>query len=861
MNDSPATKKLRRECEQGIAESLYRAAMEEERLGRRANAIEVMNRALAMRHPKARKQLEAWNNSEDPNANKKALSDIKHRRNEDDYKAKRAKNQRHLKRARQLLAVKEIDEALDECELVLVNDPYNQEAIRLRKAIQKKRAVILGQEFQVTREAMIADVDRAWRPVYAPNAREIDEASSSTVRRSIGEDPERTIEQSIRQRMKEMILPQISFKPPATIIDAIDFFRTASKDYDRPDIPLEERGFNFVIKSDTPLYSKAPAPEVEDADDFSDSGDEEEAPAGVDGVPVIQTITATNIPFDEALQLVCESVKYKYTVKGRIVMIMPEDETTEEMLIRSYPVMATFMEKMDSVSSEISDSGFGVSSSRKSKSDDEPTMEDKLKNVFEQLGVSWPEGSKIFYMSATGKLRVKNTEKNLSEIEKALVELNAEQKLVEIEARFVEVGQDDLNSLGFEWILNSDYTVAGGGWLARKLGVKNGGFVDSSASGVQTASDTVSGGAYYTTTSASGKTIGGTWADSSNSNLSSDSRMGPVGINAMGGTDANYGNGNRYLSTDSNHISGNGKSTNDQFMRVNAFLGSADLSMILHMLSQRSDTDLLSAPKVLTRPSNRAVIRVVTEYIYPQDYTVQLTSGSSSSSSSSSGQSSVLAIVEPENFTMREVGVILDVTPNLTDAGNLIELELKTEIVDEPTWKNYGMRIPFTANSRSGDPADIGGIIDSVTGAISALGTTLVDDVQKMFTEKLIETSMTSMENMSKESTLTYYEAPMEQPFFHMRKIESTVSIYPGATIVMGGLITETRRAMDDKIPFLGDLPFIGRLFRSHAEETKKKNLLIFVTTRLVDVRGREVSVGEGEVSSDAQVRAAPEQQ
>ena len=113
----------------------------------------------------------------------------------------------------------------------------------------------------------------------------------------------------------------------------------------------------------------------------------------------------------------------------------------------------------------------------------------------------------------------------------------------------------------------------------------------------------------------------------------------------------------------------------------------------------------------------------------------------------------------------------------------------------------------------------------------------------------------------STADNMTYYEAPMEQPFFHMRKIESTVSIYPGATIVMGGLITETRKAMDDKIPFLGDLPFIGRLFRSHAEQTVKKNLLIFVTTRLVDVRGREVSVGEGEVASDAQVRAAPEQQ
>ena len=862
LNDSPATKKLRRECEQGIAESLYRAAMEEDRIGRRGNAIELMNRALAMRHPKARKQLEEWNTTEDPTANKKALSDLKHRRNEDDYKAKRAKNQRHLKRARQLLAVREIDQALDECELVLVNDPYNQEAIRLRNAIQKKRAIILGQEFKVTREAMIADVDRAWRPVYAPNARDIEDASSSTVRRSTGEDPERTIEQSIRQRMKEMILPQISFQPPATIIEAIDYFRTASKDYDRPDIPLEDRGFNFVMKSDKQLYSKSAAPEAEDADDFSDSGsddDEGEAP-GVDGVPVIPKIVATNIPFDEALQLVCESVKYKYTVKGRIVMIMPEDETTEEMLIRSYPVMATFMEKMDSVSGEISESSFGVSSKRSSSSEEEDeSKEAKLKKVFEALGVSWPEGSTLFYMSATGKLRVKNTEKNLSEIEKALVELNAEQKLVEIEARFVEVGQEDLNSLGFEWILNSDYTLAGGGWLARKLGVRDGGFVKSSSDGVASSSDTVSGGALYTTQSASGGTKNGSWATASTDGI--PGRTGSVGINAMGGTDAEYGNGNRYLSTTGNHVSGNGKSTNDQFMRVNAFLGSADLSMILHMLSQRSDTDLLSAPKVLTRPSNRATIRVVTEFIYPQDYTVQLTSGSSSSSSSSSGQSSVLAIVEPENFTMREVGVKLDVTPNLTDAGNLIELELKTEVVDEPTWKNYGMRIPFTANGRQGDPADIAGIVESVSAAITSIGSGLTRDIKNMFTEKLLESSVTSIENMSKESTLTYYEAPMEQPFFHVRQIESTVSIYPGATIVMGGLITESRKAMDDKIPFLGDLPFIGRFFRSHAEQTVKKNLLIFLTTRLVDVRGREVSVGDGEVMSDAEVKAAPEAQ
>ena len=109
----------------------------------------------------------------------------------------------------------------------------------------------------------------------------------------------------------------------------------------------------------------------------------------------------------------------------------------------------------------------------------------------------------------------------------------------------------------------------------------------------------------------------------------------------------------------------------------------------------------------------------------------------------------------------------------------------------------------------------------------------------------------------SSSENITYYEAPMEQPFFHVRSIDSSVSVYPGATIVMGGLITEQRKAMDDKIPFLGDLPFVGRFFRSHAEETNKRNLLIFVTTRLVDVRGREVQMTASD-SRDTDVIAAP---
>ena len=297
-------------------------------------------------------------------------------------------------------------------------------------------------------------------------------------------------------------------------------------------------------------------------------------------------------------------------------------------------------------------------------------------------------------------------------------------------------------------------------------------------------------------------------------------------------------------------------------MRINAFLGGADLSMILHMLSQRSDTDLLSAPKVLTQSGQEAVMKVVTEYIYPTDYEVQLQSSSSNNGGGNSGgsQSAILAVVEPQEFTMREVGVILRVIPTLTDDGNLIDLELETQVVDEPTWKNYGMKIPFTGNSSLQSFEGIGTIFTGLSDIIASVGGTIDTALKNMIVTEASDAAVQAMKNLSSsgDKNMTYYDAPMEQPFFHTRHINSKISVYPGATIVMGGLITEHRKAMDDKIPFLGDLPFIGRLFRSHSEQTTKRNLLVFVTTRLVDVRGREVTMSSNE-TTDADVKAAPE--
>jgi type II secretory pathway component GspD/PulD (secretin) len=164
------------------------------------------------------------------------------------------------------------------------------------------------------------------------------------------------------------------------------------------------------------------------------------------------------------------------------------------------------------------------------------------------------------------------------------------------------------------------------------------------------------------------------------------------------------------------------------------------------------------------------------------------------------------------------------------------------------------MRIPFTGNSRSGDVT-----FPDAPNVPLPTGYDMEETIKKIW--DIWANAIDNIANaMNGSQNITYYDAPMEQPFFHVRSVDSKVSVYPGATIVMGGLITEARKAMDDKIPFLGDIPFIGRLFRSHSEQTSKRNLLIFVTTRLVDVRGREISLSALE-QKDSEVKAAPAEQ
>ena len=76
------------------------------------------------------------------------------------------------------------------------------------------------------------------------------------------------------------------------------------------------------------------------------------------------------------------------------------------------------------------------------------------------------------------------------------------------------------------------------------------------------------------------------------------------------------------------------------------------------------------------------------------------------------------------------------------------------------------------------------------------------------------------------------------QPIFSVRDISTKVTIWDGATLIMGWLTREEVKKVNDRIPVLGDIPLLGKLFRSKGESAQKRNLLIFVTANLLSPGG-----------------------
>ena len=215
------------------------------------------------------------------------------------------------------------------------------------------------------------------------------------------------------------------------------------------------------------------------------------------------------------------------------------------------------------------------------------------------------------------------------------------------------------------------------------------------------------------------------------------------------------------------------------------------LSGTVHALNQCDSLDILSTPRVTTLNGQEATIRMVTDVYYPSDWsdpqvaTVTGTTNNSSGSSSSTTVSSYVASI-PNFDEATEEGVILKVTPNVDADHYTITLDMSPVVQRFSSWADYSYNI--TTTDSAGKNSDVNNVL--------------------------------------------------KKAIIVARTLTTTVSVYDGETIVLGGAISDEVTQVNDKTPILGDVPFLGRFFQSQYQIKKKKNLLIFLTCRLVNPDG-----------------------
>ena len=234
--------------------------------------------------------------------------------------------------------------------------------------------------------------------------------------------------------------------------------------------------------------------------------------------------------------------------------------------------------------------------------------------------------------------------------------------------------------------------------------------------------------------------------------------------------------------------------------------------VVIRALNQKKGIDLLSAPRVTTKSGQRAVIEIVREFRYPtqfqppqvpQNFRSDITDNTVGTSGSSSGAFPVTPTT-PTAFETRNTGVTLEVEPVVGPDGITIDLNLVPQVVEFEGFINYGSPIQTTSTN--------------------FLGQT---------------------------STVILTPNVINQPIFSTRKVTTSVSVWDGQTVVLGGLMREDVQKTEDRTPIIGDIPIIGRLFRTNAEQHIKRNLVIFVTARLVNPGGQPVNANEEEEESE----------
>ncbi len=211
-----------------------------------------------------------------------------------------------------------------------------------------------------------------------------------------------------------------------------------------------------------------------------------------------------------------------------------------------------------------------------------------------------------------------------------------------------------------------------------------------------------------------------------------------------------------------------------------------NLFLSVRAIDRTDRAEVISSPRLLTTSGLEASLNVDQQRYFPDswdDPEVTIINGTSYTYNP-----------PVPDFEEQAVGTIFKVTPTVSPNNYTIIVKMNTDISKMTGWSNYDYSII------------IGGLMNSPA-----------------------------------DTTIGNVTPKMKMPEFSRRVVDTSVKIYDGETVVIGGIMEDMATKKDDKWPFLGDVPLLGRLFTDSYSNSSKTNLLIFVTSRLMKGNGLPV--------------------
>lgn len=600
-------------------------------------------------------------------------------------------------------------------------DADNIQAKAYQRLISEKLADRGRLTYLATREAMMDEVSKAWQRPQVYTGTTVDRGGARA-------------DSIIDKKLAEIIIPNVSFPAPGvTLAQAINTLSILSVEYDKSNDA--KKGVNIVLFGDNASEAK----------------------------PVV--LTLRDLSLGQILDWVTQQAGFQYDIeKDTIVVRKAMDNSVASMDTLDFPLPTSTVMRMIGFKAAVGESGdsdnpFGGSGGGGAAAGAGDGKEEAIKNFLVKAGVEFGPGATVAFDGS--KLWVTNTRRNLDKVRNILLRYS-ETKQVEIEAKFMEVNQGVLKELGFNWNVSRKNADGSYSTLFSTVGRNTTGMISTYNN--RTLADSITSASAGSTPITILKPANEVTADVPN----------PYTVEPVV----------PLLPSTINMASGAAQAANTVLGVINGY----DVSLIVNALEQRQGSDLLCAPKVTVISGSTASITVSQRMRYPESWgDVQSNVGSSSMTVNGENSSSAGVTITPgtpQDFTSVDVGVSMEVTPNVEEDDS-INLVLNPNVTEFEGFMEYG----------------------GVSVAISS-GTTVT------------------------------VPSGFIQPVFSVREVKTTVTVFDGATVVMGGLTREEVRTINDSVPILSDIPWIGRLFRSKGESRQKRNLLIFVTANRISPGG-----------------------